>query len=123
MKAAKLTNVKCYYTGGGIWVYSAKYGNVWLYGSFDGYISCLKAQGEKVYNDVDVLEHYHEENDLGEVDDPDSYITEPENGVWPTWEQLVSSLKGTEAEGWEYEIKEIITYYGAKLTDRINEEA
>ena len=120
----KFSNVKCYYTGGGIWVYSAKYGDVWLYGSLDQYITVLKYQGEKLYDDQDVLDYYGEVNDLGEIDNPDDYIL-TDNDLYPTWAEVLESIRNTDNEGknWIQEIEEIIRMStGNDLSKKTNED-
>ena len=95
---AKITDAYCYYTGGGVYVYSAKYGDNYLYGSFDQYITCLTVRGEILWQDEDVCEHY------GWMDEMDSfrfngsensYILNPDKIEYPTWNDILKSLKNT----------------------------
>ena len=78
-KPSLLTNVKCYYTGGGIYVYSALFnGEVWLFGGLDNYFGSYDLSGEVI-------------NDMEEVDF-DSHVKTP-SIPYPTWNDILESIR------------------------------
>ena len=75
---AKLTNVTCDYTGGGIWVYSALLNNeVWLYGGLDWYFGSYDIPGSQI-DDTD--------------QDYDAHWKNP-SVPFPTWNEILDSLR------------------------------
>lgn len=75
---AKLTNVTCDYTGGGIWVYSALFNNeVWLYGGLDWYFGSYDIAGPEI-DDTD--------------QDYDAHWKNP-SVPFPTWNEILDSLR------------------------------
>ena len=90
----KISDVKCYYTGGGVYIYSAKYGDsAFLYGSFDQYISCYSARGEILQHDEDVCQYYGWTDEMNKcsLSLDEAYIP-PEKIEYPTWLQILDSL-------------------------------
>lgn len=78
-KKARITNVKCEYTGGGYWSYSARYGDLWLDGSVNDYI------------------YLYSENPV----DEDGYIKGIDpiyNETAPTWAEILASLATKSAD-------------------------
>lgn len=74
-----LTDVHCFYTGGGIWVYKAKYGPLWMYGSLDDAISAYDDDPEGT-DFFDYNAHYVHLTFLA-----------------PTWQDIADSLKQPES--------------------------
>ena len=76
---SKFEHVKCYYTGGGIWVYSALFnGEVWLYGGLDWYFGSYSIPAEEI----------EEQHDC----DYDSYWKNP-SIPFPTWNEILESIR------------------------------
>lgn len=102
----QFTNVRCMYTGGGIWVYIAQYGPCWLMGELGGYINAYDEYKDPA--DDDVGDYDYEGHCV------DKYIQ------MPTWGDILESLKpiddGNFSE-WEY-----ITKKHFKLTTPCNED-
>ena len=71
--------VNCYYTGGGIWVYSAKYKDVWIYGGLDNYLGCYSIRGE------DIEEKHN--------CDYEKFTAVPADGEYPTWQDILDSIR------------------------------
>lgn len=77
----RFENVKCDYTGGGIYVYSALFnGEVWLYGGLDNYFGSYDVPGQVV------------EEDFG--CDYDAHWKKP-SVPYPTWNDILGSLRET----------------------------
>lgn len=75
---SKLSNVECYYTGGGIYVYSAMFNNeVWLYGGLDWYFGSYDIKGEEIENnDMEYEKHW-----------------KSPSIPYPTWNEILQSLR------------------------------
>jgi len=74
----RFENVKCYYTGGGVYVYSALYnGEVWLYGGLDWYFGSYSIPGEEIEAEHD--------------NDYDTYWKVP-SIPYPTWNEILQSI-------------------------------
>lgn len=102
----QFTNVRCVYTGGGIWVYIAQYGPCWLMGELGGYINAYDEY--KDLADDDVGDYDYEGHCV------DKYIK------MPTWAEILDSLKpinDANYSEWEY-----ITKKHFKLTTPCNED-
>ena len=93
---SKFSEVHCYYTGGGVYVYSAKYGDNYLYGSLDQTIDCFSVRGEVLFHDEDVCESF------GWLDEMKSfnagghemdYYLGPDDVQYPTWQEILDSLR------------------------------
>lgn len=80
----KLTNVSCIYTGGGIYVYQAKYNGYWIYGSLDGCMDAYSYEPFKYWDDTDSTES------------PEEYRIE--NAKFPTWADVIRSIKDPNTE-------------------------
>lgn len=90
-RKATFANVQCYYTGGGIWVYSAKFNGAWLYGSLDSYMGVYSIPGETIEN------RHNCEYEKFAVTLKD----------YPTWGDILQSLKqGLAADPCLHEITE-----------------
>lgn len=75
----RLTEVRCDYTGGGIYVYSALYnGEVWLYGGLDNYLGSYDRPGQ-------VIEETH-------GCDYETYWKNPAV-PFPTWREILESVR------------------------------
>ena len=95
----KIREVTCVYTGGGIWVYHAKYGKLWLYGSLDSGIDAYDADPdtsfpawrEHIINGAP-YEYYdgYEYDGMNSWEDSDSHIVKTE---LPKWSDIVESLR------------------------------
>lgn len=78
-KPSLLSNVKCYYTGGEIYVYSALFnGEVWLYGGLDNYFGSYDLSGE-------TIEQFHDCNYEAHVKVPSI--------PYPTWNDILDSIR------------------------------
>lgn len=90
----QFSNVQCDYTGGGVWVYTAKYGPCWLMGELDSYINAYDEYKDPA--DDDVADYDYEGHCV------DKYIN------MPTWAEILESLKpiddGNFSE-WEYIVR------------------
>ena len=76
---AKLTNVTCDYTGGGVWVYSARFNDeVWLYGGLDWYFGSYSIRGSEIEDEHD--------------NDYDLFWKNP-SVPFPTWNEILESLR------------------------------
>lgn len=74
--ASDFEQVQCYYTGGGIWVYSAKYKGYYLYGSLDQVLWAYTISGEDIETEHNC--------------DYEKFAIEP--AEYPTWGDVVRSL-------------------------------
>ena len=73
------TQVKCYYTGGGIYVFSARWeGSCWIYGGLDNYMGCYSVPGEEI----------EEQHDCRYED----YEAVPVSGIYPTWRDVFHAI-------------------------------
>lgn len=91
----KITDVRCYYTGGGVYVYSARYGNLFLYGSLDNYICCYRERGEILFRDEDSCEYngwLEQMNQFHLEGTEDDYYVSPAEIDYPTWQDILNSL-------------------------------
>lgn len=99
----KITKVYCYYTGGGIYVYSAKYGDAYLYGTLDQTIDCYTARGEILFRDEDTCEFFGWTDEMnaftGDSNDYDKYYIKPSDIEYPTWRDILNSLRSPELLG------------------------
>lgn len=79
LASPQFSDVKCDYTGGGIWVYTAKYGPCWLMGELGGYINAYDEYKDPA------------DDDVGDYDYKghcvDKYIN------MPTWAEILESLE------------------------------
>lgn len=118
----KITDVYCYYTGGGIYVYSAKYGKYYLWGTLDQTIDCLRgARGEVLFHEDVACEEFgwlDEMNALPEanLDDYDTYYVKPDEIEYPTWRRILNSLKT--AKRCDLEADDTLIYWNPDLTKR-----
>ena len=79
----RFENVNCYYTGGGIYVYSALFnGEVWLYGGLDNYFGSYDAPIEEVEADLDA-------NGFIQYEKHEKVPSVP----YPTWNEILASLR------------------------------
>ena len=78
LSVPQISDVRCDYTGGGIWVYTAKYGPAWLIGTLDTYIN---AYDEYVDTNSEEASDYDYEAHC-----VDKYL------VMPTWGDILDSL-------------------------------
>lgn len=118
----KISDVKCYYTGGGIYIYSAKYGDsAFLYGSFDQYISCYSARGEILQHDEDVCQYYGWTDEMEECNlSLDKAYISPEKIEYPTWLQILGSLSSYIKD--DPEIETNLLYFNPNLRLRTCDE-
>ena len=79
-----LTDVCCVYTGGGIYVYQARYNGYWIYGSLDGCMDAYSYEPFKYWKDTDSSES------------PEEYRVN--DAIFPTWAEVIRSLNGPDAE-------------------------
>ena len=122
----KITEVYCYYTGGGIYCYSAKYGDAYLYGTLDQTIDCIPVRGEILFQDEAICEEYGWLDDMKAFDstnDYDNYYIKPSDIEYPTWQDILDSLRSPEliAEGC-IGAEETLCYWNPDLTKRTCEE-
>ena len=99
----KITEVYCYYTGGGIYVYSAKYGDYYLYGTLDQTIDCISVRGEILFQDESSCETFGWTDEMnafnGNSSDYDSYYIKPSDIEYPSWQDILKSLSSPELLG------------------------
>ena len=77
-------------------MYSAQYGEVFLYGTLDEFIGCYKVRGEILYHDEDLCKEFgwtKELNDFSFSGNEEDYYIEPEEIEYPTWEDILNSLQ------------------------------
>lgn len=125
--SSRITNVYCYYTGGGIYVYSAKYGNAFLYGTLDQTIDCISVRGEILFHDDDACASFGWTDEMnaftGNSSDYDSYYIKPSGIEYPTWKDILNSLKSAELLGEGcVGAEECLRLYNPNLTKRTCEE-
>lgn len=122
----KITDVYCYYTGGGIYVYSAKYGNVYLYGTLDQYIHCYKVRGEILYNDEECCKTFGWTDELNSFvleDDENDYYIAPDEIEYPTWRRILHSLQKPGFYGYgTADMEETLRYWNPDLSKHTNED-
>ena len=123
----KITEVYCYYTGGGIYVYSAKYGNVYLYGTLDQTIDCITVRGEILFHDSDTCESFgwtKEMNEFtGNSNDYDAYYIKPADIEYPTWKDILDSLRSDNLiDDTGNDADKALLYHNPDLTKRTCEE-
>ena len=122
----KITDVYCYYTGGGIYVYSAKYGNVYLYGTLDQYICCYKVRGEILFRDEDLCNQFgwtEEMNSFVLDGNEDDYYISPDDIEYPTWKDILRSLQKPGFYGYgTADMEETLRYWNPKLSKHTNED-
>jgi len=99
-----ITEVYCYYTGGNIYTYSAKYGDAFLYGTLNEWINCLTVRGEILYEDEAYCEEFgwtDEMNSFRFSGCESDYYIDPIDIEYPTWSDILDSLHHAEclAEG------------------------
>lgn len=122
----KITDIYCYYTGGGIYIYSAKYGDNYLYGTLDQTIDIYTIRGEVLFQDESSCEF------LGLLDEMKAYTAPadpfvcyvyPDDVEYPTWKDILDSLHSGEliAEGCA-DAEETLCYWNPDLTKRTCEE-
>ena len=88
----KLTNVKCYYTGGGAYVYSALFNNeAWIHGSL--YTNWFHA--------YDIEPEKYEEEIQGAFDCPEEHMVTLSE--YPTYGEILESIRSTgDVDAYEY---------------------
>lgn len=122
----KISEVFCYYTGGGIYVYSAKYGNAYLYGTLDEYISCYRVRGEILYQDSDICEFYgwtDEMNSFRMEGTEDDYFISPDEIEYPAWNDILESLNRADCLGSGVsDMEKTLRYWNPDLTKHTNED-
>lgn len=122
----KITDVYCYYTGGGIYVYSAKYGNVYLYGTLDQYICCYKVRGEILFRDEDLCSQFGWTDELNSFvleGSEDDYYISPDDIEYPTWKDILRSLQKPGFYGYgTADMEETLRYWNPKLSKHTNED-
>jgi hypothetical protein len=123
----KITDVYCYYTGGGIYVYSARYGENYLYGSLDQTIDCIRGvRGEILFHDEDVCEFYGWLDEMNAFNPDvapsnyDAYYVKPDEIEYPTWQEILDSLRNTANVPLGADDK--LLYWNPDLTKRTCEE-
>ena len=105
----KMTNVDCYYTGGGVWIFTALYNDeVWFMTDFIDSCSfgCYDAP-------LDVVEE--DETDDGSIN-YDGHWKMPSVPL-PTWGEILGEVR----EHCHYAAKDIEELIPAKLSDRVGE--
>ena len=118
-----ITDVYCYYTGGGIYIYSAKYNDVYLYGSLDQVLECYRHRGEVLWQDESVCEYFgwlDEMKEFSHVTDPYDYYVSPEEIEYPTWQEILDSLRN--ATELSIEADDNLRYWNPDLTLKVNDE-
>lgn len=108
---AKLTNVYCTYTGGGIYVCTAKYADVWFVTDFEMY-----GTYDVPYDDIEEKYDY----------DYDSHTKDPSVPL-PTWadvlEAIMDSYKNGKSDNMDpYEVERSIRYLHPDLSLRVDQE-
>jgi len=102
----RLTNVSCYYTGGSIYVYEAKFNDeVWISTDFD-----LTGSYDIPWHEID--------NGDQKYDDHWKTASIP----YPTWAEVFQSIRENCDESTIHDVGRILEYYcanGQKMTDRI----
>lgn len=92
----KISDVYCYYTGGGVWIYSARYGEYFLYGTLDATIDCFPVRGEILFDYKDIceecgwIEEYEKFHPIGDEED---YYIGPNKIDYPTWQDILDSVR------------------------------
>lgn len=119
----KITEVYCYYTGGGIYVYSAKYGDVYLYGTLDQTIDCVSVRGEVLFHDESACEFLGLTDEMnaftGDSNDYNAYYIKPSDIKYPTWMDILKSLKSPELIAEHcVDADETLRYWNPDLTKR-----
>ena len=129
----RITDVYCYYTGGGIYVYSARYGNVYLYGTLDMDISCYKKRGEILCKDEELCKEFGWTDELNAflaTEDEDNYLDQrldenyisPDEIEYPTWRAILRSVQKPGFYGYgTVDIEETLRYWNPDLSKRTNE--
>ena len=119
-----ITDVYCYYTGGGVYIYSARFGDNYLYGSLDQTIDCYRgARGEVLFRDEDVCKAYcwlDEMNSFQLIGSEDDYYIHPDEIEYPTWQEILDSLRLS--ENVDLEADRSLLYWNPDLTKRTCEE-
>ena len=122
----QISNVHCYYTGGGIYVYSARYGDAWLYGTLDQYIECFSVRGEVLFNDESSCEFFGWMDELKAFtlsgNEYDYYLA-ADQIKYPTWQDILDSLRTADllASG-AADMEETLKYWNPDLSKRTNED-
>lgn len=80
-EAFKLRNVYCWYVGGNMFTYRAKYGKYWLYGNLDEWLMLYDKCPPSPFND-DAYDAFFADN---------SHMVQPDI-AYPTWQQILDSL-------------------------------
>lgn len=107
---SKLTDVFCTYTGGGIYIVTAKFGDVYLCSDTETYGTYDMPYNEIEEHDCNYEEHWKE-------------CKEP----LPTWSELFDAVKESYEAGVSLnvdidELKDILLYYHPDMSIRLNEE-
>ncbi len=102
----RLTNVSCYYTGGNIYIYEAKFNDeVWISTDFD-----LTGSYDMPWHDIDAGEQDYEAHE--------KIASIP----YPTWAEILQSIRDNCDASTVHDVERILEYYcsyGQKMTDRI----
>ena len=100
---APFTHVKCYYTGGGIYVFSACWeGSCWIYGGLDNYMGCYSIPGEEI-----------EEKHNNRYED---FVTVPPSGIYPTWREVFDAIH--ENMDPSYDAERSLLYFNPDLSKK-----
>ena len=131
----RITDVYCYYTGGGIYVYSARYGNIFLYGTLDQYICCYKIRGEVLCQDEDLCKEFGWTDEMNALialkgeyvdhieDFMKDYYVSPEEIEYPTWRAILRSIQKPGFYGYgTADMEETLRYWNPDLSKRTNED-
>ena len=101
---AKLTNVSCVYTGGGIYVYTAKFNDeVWLGTDFD-LVGSYDTPWEVITDELNC--------------DYDSHWKDP-SVPYPTWGEILTSVYENCDDCTYSDVAKIMEHYGDRLGQRI----
>lgn len=96
--------VKCDYTGGGIYVYSALFnGQVWLYGGLDNYFGSFDFPGEIIERDF--------------CCDYDAHWKKP-SVPYPTWNEILASIKANCDESTYENAERILRLHNSNMNER-----
>ena len=104
--ASRITDAQCIYTGGGVWIYCAKYGPVWLEGTLDQGIDAFDIEphiDDDEFDCNDLYEHMCSE-----------YVD------LPTWQDIADSIRNIKGFANADECISIINEW-SRLDDPCNE--
>lgn len=75
----KLSSVSCIYTGGGIYVYQARYKGYWIFGALDSTMNAYSYEPFRYWDDTDSTES------------PEEYRISTAD--FPTWSDVIKSIR------------------------------